>query len=274
MDITVLVENTAVDGYTAEHGLSLLIAYEGSQYLLDAGETDAFAQNARTANADLPAVAAAALSHAHIDHAGGLCTFLSLNSHANVYLREEALTANCRNAKDEYIGPPSELFSRFASRLVPVASDRQQIANGVWLLAHHADRCMSAPSNTGLFVKRGNELQPDDFSHEQSLVFEEDGGIVVLNSCCHVGADAVAEEALDAFPGKKLKALVGGFHLSHPAMGTAPEEHVRQLAERLAELGAGQILTGHCTGAEPLEMLQRFLGDRVRPLRSGLSFSL
>ena len=45
-EITVLAENTAREGLAAEHGLSFWIRYGGHAFLLDAGSTAVFAENA------------------------------------------------------------------------------------------------------------------------------------------------------------------------------------------------------------------------------------
>ena len=74
MKVTVLVENTAPQdsGLTPEHGLSLYIQYREHNILLDAGCSQAFAQNAKALGVDLKQVDLAVLSHGHFDHADGL----------------------------------------------------------------------------------------------------------------------------------------------------------------------------------------------------------
>ena len=84
LTITVLVENSDGEGLCGEHGLSLYIEYEGRRYLLDAGATGLFAENAAKLGLSLAEVEAAFLSHAHYDHAGGLPRFFAENAHAKV----------------------------------------------------------------------------------------------------------------------------------------------------------------------------------------------
>lgn len=48
-----------------------------------------------------------------------------------------------------------------------------------------------------------NGLKHDDFHHEQSLVFDTDDGLVILNSCSHGGIDNIVKEVKATFEGKK-----------------------------------------------------------------------
>ena len=62
--ITVLMENTAREGLEAEHGLSFFLEYRGRRFLLDAGSSGRFADNAQQLGVDLDGVELAALSGA------------------------------------------------------------------------------------------------------------------------------------------------------------------------------------------------------------------
>ena len=76
MKVSVIIENTSKNEILiAEHGLSLYIEYEGKQYLLDAGATGIFLQNANNMGIDLNNVDYCILSHGHYDHAGGYGAF-------------------------------------------------------------------------------------------------------------------------------------------------------------------------------------------------------
>ena len=87
MRIVTLVENTARrQDLTAEHGLSLYIETENHKILFDAGQSEAFAENAKKLGVDLTQTDLAVLSHGHYDHGGGLAKFLEANDHAPIFL--------------------------------------------------------------------------------------------------------------------------------------------------------------------------------------------
>ena len=114
-----------------------------------------------------------------------------------------------------------------------------------------------------MLVKHGEKLSADDFAHEHSLVLAEGTDIVVVSGCSHAGAAAIIEEARRAFPGKRVKAIVGGLHLYDRS-----EDEVVAFAHDLDESGIELVLTGHCTG-EAVSTLARVLGPRVSVFRSG-----
>lgn len=62
--------------------------------------------------------------------------------------------------------------------------------------------------------KKDGKIVPDDFSHEQSLVFETPKGLVVLNSCSHGGLEHIMEDIEYYLPGKQVYMTIGGLHLS------------------------------------------------------------
>ena len=279
MKLTVLIENKGPDGLTAEHGLSVLVEHRGRRVLLDTGATAAFTENAEALGVALSEVDTAVLSHSHFDHSGGLEAFLHANDHALVYLRKEALEP-CfvgTGESQRYIGIPQQVISGGSDRLRPI-SGTVDLNDGFWLLADGVEgtECVGRRLNMSRETEDGT-LVPDDFHHEQSLVVEGDDGLVMLNSCCHAGVDAIAAGVLRAFPGKKLRAVVGGFHLMG-AQGTSSlarsREEVEEICRNLVNLGVEEVYTGHCTGDPGFALLQEFLGDRVRYIRTGDSVEL
>lgn len=273
ISITCLIENRAPERLAAEHGLCVHISFMGHSILLDTGASGAFAENAEKLGVDLAAVEVAALSHAHYDHSGGYEAFFAANGRAEVYLRAEGRQRcyGVSGPEPRYIGIPDGILEKHAARFVFV-NEKTQLLPGVFLLGHSTPGLESRGAAAHMCRESGNGLIPDDFAHEQSLIFDTSRGLVVINSCCHAGADTVAREALEAFPGRRLCMLIGGFHLmgSTGADSMGPTEaEVIALARRLEALGAETIYTGHCTGTPAYEILERTLPGRVKYFCTG-----
>lgn len=250
-------------------GLSLLIEHAGRTYLYDTGASGAFVENAGALGCDLGRVDACVLSHAHFDHAGGLDAFAQVNDGAPIFVAEAAQENCYSKAKGEleYIGITNGLLERLGARVVRVAAPRE-IGPNAFVLGHSEPDLAQAGAAQKMYVGAGEELVPDDFAHEQSLVLVDEDGIVVVNGCCHAGADVVVREAAAAFPGKRVKAVVGGLHLFD-----RDEATVRAFARDLASTGVDAVIIGHCTGPA-MPILAETFGDKLLAFCSGAEFAL
>lgn len=276
MKIQVLIDNIASccgsRKLFGEWGLSVYVEFEGKRYLLDTGASHLFAKNAGVMGVDLSKIDMGVLSHAHFDHSDGMARFFALNKTAPFYLRKGA-GENCYHAHKllgrftyhEYIGIHKGFLKRFADR-IRFAEGDVQIAPNVYLVPHKTPGLESIGERAHLSVKENGKYRYDSFDHEQSLVFDTPKGLFVMNSCSHGGADNIVKEIEATFPGKKIYAILGGFHLFR-----YKDEVVRAFAERLRELDVQKIYTGHCTGNRAFEILREVLGDRAEQMRCGLT---
>lgn len=271
MKATVLIDNTARNGLAGEWGLSFYIEYEDKKILLDAGgESGLFAQNAGKLGLSLKDVDYAVLSHAHYDHADGMSVFFEHNDTARLYLKDTC-RENCYKQEPwgmKYIGIKSGMLSRYRSRLAYVAGDCQ-LSKGVWLISHSTPDLEQAGEREHMYLKEGDSWKADCFSHEQSLVFETEEGVVIFNSCSHGGADNIIREISAVFPHRKIRAMIGGFHLFNKS-----GDYVQDFADRVRATGVEMIYTGHCTGEEGFRILRDALGGMVRQLEAGLEIVL
>lgn len=266
MRATVLVDNIGNETLQGEWGLSFFIEYGNVKLLLDAGQSGLLTENAQKLGLLLEEVDYAVLSHAHYDHADGMEAFFECNSRARLYLRENC-RENCYRIKDgawKYIGIREGFLEKYADRLEYVSGDRE-IAEGIWLIPHRMPGMERAGTMEKMYLRENGKWITDCFAHEQSLVFDTPDGLVVFNSCSHGGADTVIHEASAAFPGRKVRAMIGGFHLHNKS-----EKYVRELSERIRETGVEAVFTGHCTGDEAYRIMREELGDKVHQLCVGL----
>ena len=277
MRATVLVDNIKGCGLKGEWGLCVYIEYEDKVVLLDTGASDLFVRNAKKLGLDLEKVDFAVLSHAHFDHADGMRPFFEVNKKAPFYL-QKGTEENCYEKiwlYRKYIGIPRGIL-REAGERIRFTEGKFQICPGVWLLPHTTPGLEAVGRRNHMYLRSsenggeetdrgGRKWRPDDFSHEQSLVFETVDGLVIFNSCSHGGADNIINEVKAAFPGEKIKAIIGGFHLF-----TRREEEVRELARSIRATGIQQVYTGHCTGDKAFDVLKEELGDMAHQLSCGL----
>ena len=278
MRATVLVDNIKGCGLKGEWGLCVYIEYEDKVVLLDTGASDLFVRNAKKLGLDLEKVDFAVLSHAHFDHADGMRPFFEINKKAPFYL-QKGTEENCYEKiwlYRKYIGIPRGIL-REAGERIRFAEGKFQICPGVWLLPHTTPGLEAVGKRNHMYLRsdkkeddrNGKKWRPDDFSHEQSLVFETEDGLVIFNSCSHGGADNIINEVKAAFPGEKIKAIIGGFHLY-----TRKADEVRELACSIKATGIQQVYTGHCTGDRAYAVLSDELGDMIHQLSCGLVIEL
>ena len=167
MKIWTLMENTTCrEDLQAEHGLSLWLETGERQILFDAGQTDAFADNAEKLGVDLSRAELAILSHGHYDHSGGLPRFLQCNETAPVYLSRCAFEPHL-NAANSDIGLDPALLGH--DRLVYV-DEELRLGPGLTLYSCNGWERAYETDPFGLTVLEDGVPRPEDFRHEQYLL--------------------------------------------------------------------------------------------------------
>ncbi len=267
MKITVLSDNISPDksSLKSEWGLSFHIEQNGKAYLLDTGASSLFSKNAEKLGIDLSQVDMGILSHSHYDHADGMGEFFTLNKTALFYISSKC-EDNCYGKRfifSKYIGIKKGLTKKYKDRIVRVKGSIK-LCDGVHLICHTSDNLQATGKKTGLYKKINGRLTPDDFDHEQSLVFETEKGLIIFNSCSHAGPQNILREIKSAFPEKNMYAYFGGLHLYKSS-----EKEIRHMAEVLKESTLQLIVTGHCTGDKAYKILKETLGDRLSQLSVG-----
>ena len=171
-----------------------------------------------------------------------------------------------------YIGLPQALLERKDARM-RLLEDVTEIEPGIWVVPHSTEGLEEIGRQKKLYRKEGEQYLPDDFSHELTLVYEMEMGLVLFNSCSHGGIENIITEVKRALPGKKPYAFIGGLHMKGKKQGeeicTFTGEEVKAMTAFLEKSGLEYLYTGHCTGKIGLEMLKNELGDKVRRMQTG-----
>ncbi len=253
MKITCLIENTASDeNFAAEHGLSLFIETNEAKILFDMGQSDAFASNADKLGINLSDADFAILSHGHYDHGGGLRKFLEINKNAPVYLSLNAFEPHY-NGTEKYIGLDTSLYNN--NRLIPVG-DHLEISKKISLFSGNDKKTVMPTDSGGLTKLINSKYIPDDFTHEQYLLIEENGKKILISGCSHKGIINICEWF-------RPDVLVGGFHYSKYPL----DDKLRSYAEKLNDYNT-EFYTCHCTGIEQFEFMKNII-DKLTYISSG-----
>lgn len=269
-DAKILIDNIADGELISEWGLAVYIEYGGKKYLLDTGGSDKYLENATRLGIDISDIDVAVLSHAHYDHSGGYGSFFEKNNKAKLYVANSC-TENCYvkiGPIRKCVGFPRGILGENSDRIERVSGIRA-ISEGVYIVPHIKNNLEIIGKKNHMYRMVESKLVPDDFDHEQSLVFETDKGLVVLNSCSHSGLQNILKDVEYYLPGKKVYMTIGGMHLAAQS-----NKSVKSVAETIKGLSIEHVITGHCTGKRAYNILKRELGDKLEQMHVGMKVSV
>lgn len=276
MKITVLVENTGPSELIIEHGLSLYIEFNDKKYLLDAGPSDIFFKNAHALSIDLDRVDKAVLSHGHYDHGDGFMVFLNQYKDKVVYGAKNIFDDyySGSGGSVHYIGLSSKL-KQMKNRFNTISMDTK-IDEKIYLILDDVSNTKEIGVQKKLYKKVDDVLQPDNFDHELSLVFDTPKGLVICNSCSHAGLESIVDNIKKRL-NKPVYAYVGGLHMkstkNHIETSSFTEEQIQNLCIFI-EKNIQYVLTGHCTGNVSYDLLKKYLKDRIDFLTTGKTIEI
>lgn len=276
MRITVLVENTGPSEFKIEHGLSLYIEFNDKKYLLDAGPSDSFFKNAHALSIDLDRVDKAVLSHGHYDHGDGFMVFLNQYKDKVIYGAKNIFDDyySGSGGSVHYIGLSSKL-KQMKNRFNTISKDTK-IDEKIYLILDDVSNTKEIGVQKKLYKKVDDVLQPDNFDHELSLVFDTPKGLVICNSCSHAGLESIVDNIKKRL-NKPVYAYVGGLHMkstkNHIETSSFTEEQIQNLCIFI-EKNIQYVLTGHCTGNVSYDLLKKYLKDRIDFLTTGKTIEI
>ena len=264
MKIICLTENTQGStncGY--EHGLCIYIETKKHKILVDTGTSDLLLKNAEILGIDLTQVDTVVLSHGHYDHSGGIMPFAEINSHANIYVHRHA--GDDYYHGERYIGIDKRILSLpqviFTESLTEIDTELSIFSK------ISGSRCRSK-SNLPLTKKcDGKDIQ-DSFDHEQCLVINAEGEIILVSGCAHNGILNILDKfrvLYDCDP----DIVISGFHMMKKT--ELDDEDVKIIKETAHELAKMHTVfwSGHCTGKPAFDIMKEIMGNQLCEMHSG-----
>ncbi len=272
LEISVLIEERkGRSGLKSEHGLSLFLRSAQESWIFDCGQSEMVVANAMKMGLPLKSARGIILSHGHYDHTGGLKALLQSTGPLPIYAHPGVFRERFRlkeGTPPVSIGVP---FSRSelerTGGVFNLGEKPRSLSAGVYLSGEIPRLTYFEKGQSYLAVKEGEKFIPDPFEDEQLLIWKISGGLVLITGCGHAGLINSIRQAGRLFPGEKIKAVVGGFHLH-----STPPETLAEIVNGLREFSPEMIVAGHCTGAPAEKLLAEEFPDEFQNLEAGRSF--
>jgi len=211
---------------------------------------------------DLKEVEAVVLSHGHMDHTGGLHSVLEgLRESVPVIMHPDGFLPRFLSLPD---GKRLTLPRPFQRDSINTANINLKEGKGPLYLAENTllvsgEVPRITPYEKGMpaaFIERNGQIVPDAFSDDQFIVVSlGDRGLVVISGCAHAGIINSLHFARELTGQSRICAVVGGFHLTGPAMAPAIEPTIAEMKNFSPEV----IVPMHCTGHKALSRFEEEL---------------
>ena len=241
----------------AEHGFSSVVTVtrgDVSQSLIfDFGFSEfGAAFNAEALDADLTQVDALALSHGHLDHVGGLKklvektgkTNLPLAAHPTAF-REERYLKLSDEIKFSFPSPSRAQVTAAGVNLVETKEPCFLLGEQILFLGEIPRRTDFEKGAPNFFYSQDGVEHWDPIEDDTALVMNVRGrGLVILSGCAHSGIINTVNYARELTGRDLIQAVMGGFHLTGPALAPLIEPTV----SGLKEINPRYVIPTHCTG--------------------------
>jgi 7,8-dihydropterin-6-yl-methyl-4-(beta-D-ribofuranosyl)aminobenzene 5'-phosphate synthase len=178
--VSVVYDNYLIDRNLATGwGLGCVVRTPEGVFLFDTGsDSSVLLANIKSMNINPEEINFIVISHAHGDHSGGLCGFISKNRGITVYI------------PGSFPKPWKDAIKAYGAKLWNI-SNPTRISGPVY--------------TTG---EMGEGIK------EQSLVIDTNRGLVIITGCAHPGILNITAKVREIITKKEIYLCMGGFHLS------------------------------------------------------------
>ena len=255
----------------AEHGFSALVqttlGNKTHTLLLDFGFSEnGAAQNAETLNVDMTQVEAAALSHGHSDHTGGMAKLVTMTGKKNIPFAVHPSAFK----SPRYLKFGEELkinFPELTREMVKAAGLTVVETEKPYLLLEDTILFLgeiprSTDFETGWPLPHcqqdGKEVW-DAIEDDTSIVMNlKNKGLIILSGCAHSGIINTVHHAMKVTGINKIHAVMGGFHLSGPFF----EPIIDRTTQEFKKINPAYIIPTHCTGRKAIMEMEKQMPEQ------------
>lgn len=270
--VTLVVDNQAEGDLIPEHGLSMWIETDGKRILFDTGQGTVFDNNTRVLGIDVENTDALVISHGHYDHTGGIEQVLQRSpATMEVYCHSEVVKPrySIRNGEAVPIQMPRPCMAaldKLSRQFLHWAPQPMMLSETVGITGP-IPRITDYEDVGGPFFLDQEGVRPDPVNDDMALWIQTEKGIVVCVGCCHSGIVNTLEYVKHLSLGKRIRAVIGGFHLVN-----ASPRRMEKTISALKEIAPDVLVPCHCTGDDAFDDIQRGLGDKVVNGQAGKIF--
>jgi 7,8-dihydropterin-6-yl-methyl-4-(beta-D-ribofuranosyl)aminobenzene 5'-phosphate synthase len=267
--ITCVVDNAVQRSspFWGEHGLAFWIETDQGAVLFDTGQSGiVLSHNLEALGLRLQEVNALALSHAHIDHTGGLSFVLSQNPGLPVYANADFIRPrySLRGGEFKSIGLSIPLEELTKQADLHLSDSPIEVLPGLWTTGKIQERQEPEGRSAHHVVPHGDGWVADPYRDDMSLVMDTQEGLVLICGCCHAGLLNTLAHVQRAFQ-RPFVAVLGGSHLV-----TADRAYLKHIASELREhYGQLYFYLNHCTGERAYVSMVNTFSELVKPCPAG-----